>query len=561
MKTSFTLDNGTLNLTNGLFTYSVADVTDAKASESDGNGLSMPFVAVDATVNGESRTYEIWDDLAALRIAPYETSRILTLAGEHWIARSVKLYAFTDDNDTMTDVRDQHMFARSLNRPCTGDIFCLEDPQTGNAIVILSEAPDYQTATLHVKNGDVSLENGKNPIVIGFCKMGECEAFCRNYYRHARKPKDLVTMSNTWGDRNGFTRVCQDFVLKEIDAARDIGVDIVQIDDGWQTGSTADPTIFDAERHRMFRGNFWDLAESRFPKGMPYITEYAAKDNIRVGLWFAPDSHGGFDQYDRDIAVLRKAYFEWGFRFFKLDMFWIQSDEERDNFLKMLREIYSFGDDVAVQLDVTRYARLNYLCGRQYGTAFIENRYTKSTNSFPHRILRNMWMLGHYIPTAKFQFELVNPDLNTDCYAEDDPFAPTLYSMDYLFATAMLSNPLFWMEMQFLPENRRKELAPLMKVWKEHRHDFARADVIPIGDKPNGRSFTGFYLTVDGKPAYMLLFREVTDTPNGIISANVPACDAEILMTNGDVQVSVDEGVVCMNFKEPRTYALVRLHK
>ena len=31
-------------------------------------------------------------------------------------------------------------------------------------------------------------------------------------------------MSNTWGDRNGFSRVCEAFVMREIDKAADLGL-------------------------------------------------------------------------------------------------------------------------------------------------------------------------------------------------------------------------------------------------------------------------------------------------------------------------------------------------
>ena len=78
-----------------------------------------------------------------------------------------------------------------------------------------------------------------------------------------------------------------------------------------------------------------------------------------------------------DISVLKKTYDEWGARFLKIDMFWIRTIKERDRFLSLLKEVYRFGDDVAVQLDVTRNYRTNYLCGKQYGIVFVENRYGK----------------------------------------------------------------------------------------------------------------------------------------------------------------------------------------
>ena len=202
---------------------------------------------------------------------------------------------------------------------------------------------------------------------------------------------------------------------------------------------------------------------------------------------------------------------------------------------------------------------MNYLCGRQYGTVFVENRYHRSGNSYPHRILRNLWMLGKYLPTSKFQFEMINPDLYTDCYPEGDPFVPTLYDQDYLFASVMLSNPLFWQEMQFLPKKRCAELKTIMDVWKAHRNDLAGADVEPIGETPSGRSFTGFYLSEKGAPKYLLLFREVTENDTATISAPVKACNTKLLASNADVKIDVTDGLIRATFSKQRAYAFVSL--
>lgn len=558
MNVHYSVKDGVLTLGNDLFCKSFEGVESVTAAERDENGLSLPFTELTAVGDGRTRRYCVWPDLAVVYMPDYDEKNLMTLAGDHWIVRNVKLNAFTDEYDTLTEESTVHMFQHNV-RNRKGEIFILENPEDGNAMVIISETPDHQTATLNILKGVLTVENGKNALALGFCKMGEGEALCRAYYRHARNCRGLVTMSNTWGDRNGFSRVCRDFVLREIEAGHDIGVDIVQIDDGWQTGSTADLTRRDARGRRVFEGDFWDLSLDRFPNGMREMTEVAQKHGIKVGMWFAPDSQSNFARLERDKAVLRKAYEEWGIRFFKLDMFFIESNEDRDHFLELLREIYSFGNDVAVQLDVTRNVRMNYLCGRQYGTVFVENRYHRSANSFPHRILRNLWMISRYIPSSKFQFELINPDLYPECYAENDPFAPIGYDMGYLFATVMLSNPLFWMEMQFLSDKRRAELKPVMEIWKQHRENLATADVQPIGECPSGRSISGFCIKKDGKPTYLLLFRENTERASLVIPAPVNGEQAEILISNGDTKVNVMNGAVEVTFAKERSFAFVQL--
>ena len=123
----------------------------------------------------------------------------------------------------------------------------------------------------------------------------------------------------------------------------------------------------------------------------------------------------------------------------------------------------------------------------------------------------------------------------------------------------MLSNPLFWMEMQFLSDERRAQLIPLMNVWKEHRAALAKADVMPIGEIPSGRSNTGFYISKDGKPEYLLLFREATDRDTAIFTIPAESAEAEILYSNADVSVKIENGVVTAKFSKPRAYAFVKL--
>ncbi len=491
-------------------------------------------------------------------IENFNKDQLLTIKGEHWMIRSVKLHAFTDDYDTLTEEVEQNLYRMTI-KPCTGEIFFLENPEDSKAIFIISETPDYQQTTLTINEGVVNIENGGNNVVVGYCKIGECEAACREYLRSVHKTDKLIAMSNTWGDRNGFSRVCEDFVLKEVDVAEEIGIDIVQIDDGWQKGSTADTTQRDEFNRRIFKGDFWEINKEKFPNELKCITEYAASKNLKTGMWFAPDSHDDFALLDRDTAVLKKAYDEWGIRFFKLDMYWINTIKERDRFLKLLENIHSFGNDVSVQLDATRDLRINYLCGHKYGTVFIENRYAKWGSFFPHRTLRNLWMISKYIPSSKFQFELINPDLAKEVYNENDPFAPSLYDMDYLFASVMLSNPLFWMEMQFLSDERKKQLKTIMDVWKEHREALAKCDVLPIGDKPSGKSFTGFYISDNDKPEYLLLFREALAEKNNIIKLPIKSAQVEILATNTDADVKIENGILYAKLTKPRSYVFLKL--
>lgn len=474
----------------------------------------------------------------------------MVLKGEHWRITAITLNAFTDNCDTPVHTAEFHLFRGRLPVTAEGNIFFLENDAEGDAYVILADCPDYRRAKLDIQNFTGSIDAGTDKITIVPCKKGECEQACRRAYRERMGERRLVAMSNTWGDGNGFSRVSEEFVLKEIDKAAELGLDIVQIDDGWQLGNTADRTLRDERGRRFFEDDFWLLNQERFPHGMRYLCDYAAQKGITLGLWFAPDSRDHFARARRDLEILKKAYEEWSFRFFKLDMYWIESDADRDAFLGLLRGIYALGPDVEVQLDVTRNARVNYLCGREYGTVFVENRYTKTATYYPHRTLKNLWQLSRYIPSCRFQFELVNPALNRESYHSEDRFAPEHYDLDYLFASVMLSNPLFWMELQFL-----KEEGPLKRIiacWKEHREALSHADIAPIGEQPSGASLTGF-----SAGDYALVFREMTDRDTGLFEIE----KSEVLLSNGEVEATETAAGLQIRFSKPGTYAfLKRIH-
>ena len=558
----YSLKDNLLTVGNSLFSKDFSSIASAEESIVTPNSRSIPYHRISATrEDGSTVSFDLWNDIPLVRIGDDSEDVLFKLVGEHWTVRAIKLNAFTDDVDTLAEEVQHNYFYQGFQKPIVGDIFFFEDPETDNAMIVISETPDWTRGELSIpqrKDCSVILKNNGYPVIIGYCKKGECEALCRSYFRHVNNCPELVTMSNTWGDCNGRDRVCEEFIDREIDAAHDIGVDIVQIDDGWQVAGTVYPRAWDDDG-LLFDEHAWDHNTERFPRGIMPLTKKAKELGVKVGLWFVPASRRCFERLEMDKEVIARCYNEYGARFFKLDMYQAVSKAHTDKFVELLEYIHSLGNDVSVQMDVTRHDRLNYLCGNDYGTIFVENRYTKTANSFPHRVLRNLWTISKYQPSNRFQFELINPDLNKGSYREGDPFAPANYDMDYLFASVMLSNPLFWMEMQFLSDERRAQLIPLMNVWKEHRASLAKADVMPIGEIPSGRSNTGFYISKDGKPEYLLLFREANDRDTAVFTIPADSAEAELLYSNTDVNVNIEKGVVTAQLAKSRAYAFIKL--
>ena len=105
--------------------------------------------------------------------------------------------------------------------------------------------------------------------------------------------------------------------------------------------------------------------------------------------------------------------------------------------------------------------------------------------------------------------EFNNPDTNHDNYG-DSPLGHGKYRPDALFATVMAASPLAWMELSDVSEKSIAALAPLVKTWKVERARWHGGVIHPVGNRPDGVSWTGFVSeAADGKGGYALLFREL----------------------------------------------------
>jgi hypothetical protein len=70
-----------------------------------------------------------------------------------------------------------------------------------------------------------------------------------------------------------------------------------------------------------------------------------------------------------------------------------------------------------------------------------------------------------------------------------------------------MTSPLGWFEVQNLPPAYVQEAAPLIAIWKKHRNRINQGTILPIGEAPDGTSWTGFVSTsANARTVYALLF-------------------------------------------------------
>ena len=99
---------------------------------------------------------------------------------------------------------------------------------------------------------------------------------------------------------------------------------------------------------------------------------------------------------------------------------------------------------------------------------------------------------------------------------------PAAYDITYEFASVMLANPLVWMEMSNLTDKQIASLQKLISVYREIRKDFFNAEIYPIGECPDGFSYTGFQIVTGEKTGFLLLFRENDYVVKHLYALGVP---------------------------------------
>lgn len=334
-------------------------------------------------------------------------------------------------------------------------------------------------------------------------------------YNHAIRryipERDFFVMSNTWGDRNRDGQINEDFILSELKSAATLGITHYQIDDGWQQGVTMNSVIPGGSWGDYYSQNvdFWAIDRTKFPRGFGPIIEQATEYGIQIGLWFSPDSSNDFHYWEKDAEIILYFFHKYGMRHFKLDGINITSKAGEVNYLKMLQQVISVSKgQVHFNQDTTAEKRLGFFGNVQYGSLFIENRYTDFGNYYPHLTLRNIWKLSWYVPVQKLQMEFLNTERNQHRYDKNDIFSPINTGILYSFAITMITNPLAWMEVSSLSEANQTILKEVIHIYLTVQKKLLSGRVLPIGEEPTGISWTGFQSILNENEGFLLIFRE-----------------------------------------------------
>lgn len=465
------------------------------------------------------------------------------LTSKHWVLKFVSFKDQTDDQNNL--VSETEVIPFRSRASYTGNLVLANDLASNSSFFILKEAPnttsqlaysgaDYVVSNRYINvpfSGFSDTDSSGNwikgyTVTVGVSTNQKTSLFALRQYMKGSVNYDPakyeMIMMNTWGDRGQDGKIREAFILKELEAAAKLSITHFQIDDGWQQGLSQNSASPSGKLWDAWTAEHWQPNKERFPNGLTKIIQSAKDKNIRLGLWFHPTNENEYKTWKRDADIIINLYKTAGVHYFKIDGVKLPTKEAEINFTKFLEEVKRATDnEVFFNLDLTAHIRGGYFRFRNAGNLFLENRYTDSGVYFPYHTLRNLWMLSHYFPPELLQIEFLNKWRNTDKYAAGDPFAPSKYDFDYLFAITMMAQPLAWMEGSNLPAEAQP-VAPLIKKYRSLMADLHNGAIMPVGDQPNGKSWTGFQSVQDGK-GYLLVFREGADNSTAELDTYLPA--------------------------------------
>lgn len=480
--------------------------------------------------------------LESSQLPPAERSAQLAripMPGPHWRCKAVRFVEATDHHNTLVFESDFLRYRTPVHM--SGNVLMATSATT--SWVVLKESPlgdsqtdytgfdflvDAQGAGIVNPGLSSSLSRQRTyGYAIGLTAPDEMAMLhaLRLYQQQVRSfvpARDAMAMVNTWGDRGRDARISEAFAIHEVERAHRMGLTHVQLDDGWQAGLSRNSASRQGKAWDDWQAEDWKPHPERFPNGLAPVVSRAGELGIQVALWFNPSKTGDYAKWERDAEILIALYREFGIRIFKIDGLELSGKQAEENLRAFCNRVMDGTQgEVVFNFDVTAGHRLGYHYFTEYGNIFLENRYTDWGNYYPHWTLRNLWMLSRYVPPEKLQIEFLNKWRNENKYPADDPFSPARYSFEYLIATTLAAQPLAWMEMAQLPE-AAFAASDLLKRYRAHQGALHRGIVLPIGEEPSGRAWTGFQ-SIGEAGGYFLIYREHNEQATARLRTFLPA--------------------------------------
>ena len=308
--------------------------------------------------------------------------------------------------------------------------------------------------------------------------------------------------ANNWGSTPnpylGQISSMESSILVEIKAAGEMGIEMVQIDDGWQKEKTS------------------QLDPSVYPEGWKNVKTLAEEKGVKLGLWM-----GWAQQVSTPYLI--KELNAGGFNAVKLDFYNVSTYQGVQRLRDIARQIHTQVEQpLIINWDITGVQAKDqgFFYGREYGNLWLENQkqhLPDHTLYRPWRVLRDVWEVSHYVNLDQIQIAIQNPDREYEGNSDASE-----HSQGYCVAIGLMGSPNFFQELKYLKPHARTEIKGLLNIYKKVRPQMAEGIVYPIGHRPDNAQWTGFQNYNENTGiSYLMIFRERLNKNS---SAKLPLC-------------------------------------
>jgi len=492
-------------------------------------------------------------------------------------ALSVSFFGVTDMTNELVNEKFFKVFA-GKERRVSGNMLFAENRKASSGMFFVREAPssiedrpegdcnfiigknricslDWGIQPMEFKNEEMRAYSSALGVFSGGYHSGTAE-FKRYFTKRFHLPETAYkTMANPWGGGGAKwqKKISNEFIAKEIEASAAMGLEMYQIDDGWQRGSFAEMV----KGNRAMTVDDWGCRKDIFPNGFKEIKEVCEETGVELCLWFAPSFNKAYRDWEEQAELLYRLHRDYGINVFKIDGVVVESREAENNLRRLLYSLRERSKGkIYFNLDTTSGRRPGYLFFQEFGNVFLENRYQAEPGTKryePWKTLRNLWRLSEYVPTQRLQVEF--PDIGKAARFKDnyrDSSYPEKFKQEYLAAITLFATPLCWSFASGFKPAAAASVRRIMELHKELRHEIRDSVVIPIGEEADGVSWPGFQAhDFSSKRGLLLLFREETSDAEYPFNLQfLENCDVEFeCIYGGNEKFTV-------TFKENVTFAI-----
>ncbi len=413
----------------------------------------------------------------------------VTVWGNHIGSRAssqVPLLCYLNNND-----KNRFTFALSdaLNKINTNSWIREEDSRLYCQVELFSEPHPAITEY----NLEIRVDRRNIPF---YQSIGECTDWWASMenYKPAHVPDDAkMPMYSTWYSFHQNLDV--DEVVKECRLGKEIGLEAIIVDDGWQTMDNKRGYAYTGDWEPDRVGDMKAFVDSVHATGMkfllwyslPFIGEKAKLYDQFVGKYLHHwESQGTWvldprypEVREHIINTYETALTEWNLDGFKLDFLgWFYADEKTDLTARNGRDFASVNEatDKLMTDIMVRLRELKPDIMIEFRQPYIGPLMRKYGNMFRAADCPNMEVVNR-VRTTDLRIASGNTAVHSDMFMwhkEDQVESAALQILNILFSVPQLS-----VKLDSIPEDHIQMAKFWINYWKENRHIFLDGDFVP----------------------------------------------------------------------------------